>query len=262
MPRDCAFVPSPGIAGKIIVFTVHKAASMFLHRVLCDLAGAAGVPYYSPNNDPHSGFCFPVTRINNDMAYTEKFYDKSGCIGPIRRPVLLSDFSEHDIILHLRNPLDGLTSMFFSYAYSHVGVEDHVKQRWVAMGIDQFVFDQADDYFERYRLYCKNFIGRPNVTLITYEEMISDFKSWLEKLAAPFPLINRKSVVATLAATYRNEFTVQSENPGNHKRKVTPGDHKNKLAPETIKHMASKYRDVFAVLGRCSSGEVYGKPVE
>lgn len=236
----------------ILIFTVHKAASVFLHQVLKDLTRFAGLPYFSPNNDENiteNLFSFPTTRQNNDPEYAKKFIGKQGCIGPVRRPVILDDLDSYDIILHLRDPRDGLTSMFFSYAYSHAGVKDSERLKWIAQGVDRFVLDHSADYFERYHIYCKRYVGKENVLLLTYEEMVYNFPLWIKKFSGPFSLPNKPTVVKLLQNKYKNEFTTNGENTMNHKRKIIPGDHKDKLKPATISFLNDTYKEILIPLG-------------
>lgn len=37
----------------VLIYTVHKAASMFLHNLMIDLANEFGIYYYSVNSDEY-----------------------------------------------------------------------------------------------------------------------------------------------------------------------------------------------------------------
>jgi hypothetical protein len=232
----------------IIVFTVHKAASMFLHNILMQITRSAGMNYYSPNR-PASPYHFPVTKKNNDEEYAKRFSGIEGCIGPIRRPVCLPNQIDYQIVLHLRDPRDALTSMFFSYSYSHTGIDDRERERWISEGIDKFVLDKSDDFLDRYRIYCEDFVGRPNVTLVTYEEMIFSFETWLKKFIAPFPIQDVDDLTRKMIVQYKDEFRTTSEVVTSHKRKITPGDHKEKLRQETIAILNQRFGEVLGKLG-------------
>lgn len=234
----------------IVVFTVHKAASMVLHNLLMQVNAVARMNYYSPNL-PETPFYFPPPKRNYDLESAAHLARLSGCTGPIRRPLDIPNPSQYRIILHLRDPRDVLTSLFFSHCYSHFGWENRQQEReeWIKAGIDKFVLDKAHDYVERYDAYCNNLVGKPNVTFVTYEEMVHSFETWLRKFLAPFSLPASESIIRTLVAQYTHEFTVSSEDMTRHKRKITPGDHREKLRPDTIRVLNRKFGRSLEKLG-------------
>ncbi len=157
----------------IVIFTVHKAGSMFLHRLTRQITETIGMYYYSPHFSG-SPFYFPETKINNDEKYAHYFEGLTGCVGPIRRPVRLQNSVGNRYILHLRDPRDVLTSMFFSYCYSHIGIADSDRVFWIKEGIDKFVLNKADGFLEKYDIYCNDFLGKSNVTLL-------NMRKWLHR---------------------------------------------------------------------------------
>jgi hypothetical protein len=226
----------------IVIFTVHKAASMVLHNLLMQVTVVARINYYSPNL-PETPFFFPPPKHNYDPGSATHLARLSGCIGPIRRPIDITNPDQYRIILHLRDPRDVLTSLFFSHCYSHFGWENREREReeWIKAGIDKFVLDKSLDYAERYDAYCNNLLGKPNVTFVTYEEMVRSFETWLQKFLAPFSLSANENITRILVSQYRHEFAVSSEDIARHKRKVVPGDHREKLRPETIHALNQKF---------------------
>lgn len=74
----------------------------------------------------------------------------------------------------------------------------------------------------------------PNVTLVTYEEMVSNFGGWLEEVIEPFEFgsLQKSLLLTQFRLKYRNEFRPDPKN--SHKRNVEPGEHLRKLKPETI----------------------------
>src|SRR5207248_11620652 len=62
--------------------------------------------------------------------------------------------SNANIILHLRDPRDVLTSMFFSYCFMHPGEiapNTGYRKEVAEAGIDKFVLDMSDENFSRYQ---------------------------------------------------------------------------------------------------------------
>lgn len=226
----------------IIVFTVHKAASMVLNTLLMQVTALARMPYHSPNL-PGTPFFFDPPKHNWDADAAARIAQLSGCIGPIRRPIEIQNLDQQKIILHLRDPRDVLTSLFFSHCYSHYGFDARAQEReeWIKAGIDKFVIDKSHDYAERYDTYCDMLLGKPNVTFVTYEEMVRSFETWLIKFLSPFDLPQRSQVIKNIASLYKDEFKVSTENVSQHKRKITPGDYLEKLYPETIQELNRKF---------------------
>jgi len=144
----------------IIVFTLHKSASMFIHEQCEKLTKLCGISYYSPNN--------PTMGMDAFQILTNKkiWLNKSGCFGPIRFFVEVPNIEDYAIILHLRDPRDVLVSMFYSYCFIHPGkVQPNTSYRKAIAenGIDQFVLNKATNY-----------------------------PIWIEKFIEPFPLIDKR----------------------------------------------------------------------
>ena len=105
---------------------------------------------------------------------------------PFRKFIDIPKLEKYRILLMLRDPRDVLTSLYFSSAYSHadspvLGVFKD-RQKALSQTIDEFVIDKSDLYLQRYRQYCQNLFGKPNVLFVKYEEMVTDFNTWFNKV--------------------------------------------------------------------------------
>lgn len=246
---------------------------MVLHRLLRDLCEHNRIEYHSENGpDPK----FPARKI---FAGTDYIAKHSGCFGPIRFFVPSRALGDAKILLHLRDPRDVLTSMFFSYCFMHRGpVEANTgyRKEVAERGIDRFVLDMSSDAAAQYEgdygtggLYLKHIgnmaarydrylgevIGRPNTLAVSYEEMVLDFPSWLRKVIARFELADADETYRIVAARYAETVKPQGEDIFSHKRKVVPGDYKEKLRPETIAELNRRFSKVLDALGY--SGAAY-----
>lgn len=176
------------------------------------------------------------------------------------------------MLLHLRDPRDVLVSMYYSYCFIHNGevqANTGYRKEIADQGIDHFVLHMANekqpkirgDYgtgghvadatgnlLKRYRNYIDHMQGKSNVTLVKYEEMVTDFPAWLEKFVTPFPLQDHLATVKELVALAPQLFPKRSQDVMQHVRHVTPGDHKNKLKAETIEALNHVFKDVLAAL--------------
>ena len=248
----------------VLIYTVHKAASMFLHRLTADVAREFGITYHSINFDrDHEAI---------KRGSWKNFLEcggRTGCFGPIRagaaEPVIPDDLSSYRAILHLRDPRDVLTSLFFSHVYSHprtlgrFNPSDEQRACWEEAGIDEFVLQRAPHTLEAYRALCSSLLGKENVLLVKYESLTANYAEWLGQYLSAFahfePRPKEPLKVIRISNTlshihqrlynkYRHEFTVSAENIRNHKRQITPGDHQRKLAAETIEELNRVFADV------------------
>ena len=251
----------------IIVFTLHKCASMFIHEQSEHLSRQAGIDYISPNARN--------TDVDAERLLTDKdiWQDRHGCFAPIRFFVDVPNLDDYDVLLHLRDPRDVLVSMFYSYCFSHGGPvpgnTGHRKET-ASRGIDEFVLNKisprsleyegdygtgahierfAGNIHDRYRTYVERLLERPNVTLIKYEEMVSEYPSWLAKFMRPFPVEDKDSIYRGLVDRSPFKTPRKSEDIKSHVRRVTPGDYKEKLNPSTIDALNSAFAAELQALG-------------
>jgi hypothetical protein len=266
----------------VIVFTTHKAGSMVLHQVLRHVCEKNRITYYSPNQGPDKQL--PFDRIFNGEDFIAC---RNGCFGPLRFFVPTAALDKANIVLHLRDPRDVLTSMFFSYCFMHQGeiaANTGYRKEVADAGIDKFVLDISDENFSQYRgdygtggqygtqigsvrdrylTYLREIVGRPNATLLSYEEMVLDFPNWLRKLLAVFELDDTDDTYSLVMSRVQVEKDVtrpkripnskpisgNEEDVRSHRRKATPGDHKKKLQPETILKLNERFSEVLDALG-------------
>ncbi len=268
----------------VLIFTVHKAGSMFVHRLTDYLTHQLHMPYYSPNNGNFPDM--PV--LVGDSSY---FNGKSGCFGPLRQYCPVEHIENYEVILHLRDPRDMLVSRFFmvthknpgpkrwlrnamrAYPYrsvwatspkelfhigvlqmkrlSHLGRYKRMRQRAASLadgGIDSYVMSEAEEYYSRYAAYCEKLVGKKNVALLRYEDMVTDFDRWYSEFTKPFGPGAETAIGGSMMETLRSQFQMKGEDRASHKRRVTPGDHRDKLRPETIQVLNEKFSDVLKAL--------------
>jgi len=251
----------------IVVFTLHKSGSMFLHRQCEMLCAASGLAYHSPNV-PACGLDARRLLTDRDLWRT-----RHGCFAPVRFYVEIPEIENYDVLLHLRDPRDVLVSMFYSYCYTHPGAvapNTGFRKAAAEAGIDAFVLAKASglstqfpgdygtgghvedligDLRRRYRDYISHVLGQPNVTLLRYEEMVSDYPAWLAKFARPFPLEHRQAHLEEWAAKSASFFPQRTSDVMHHVRHVTPGDFRAKLTPTTIHRLDEIFSDTLTALG-------------
>ncbi len=251
----------------IIIFTLHKSASMFINKQCEYLSKLSGITYNSPNV-ANSGL--DARRLLTDK---NVWRTHNGCFAPIRFFIDVPKFEDYEVILHLRDPRDVLVSMFYSYCYIHGGeIAGNTGYRKITSteGIDAFVLGKASfksssyrgDYGsgrhvedlignipKRYSDYLEHLLGKPNVILVKYEEMVTNYRSWMEKFIKPFPLDDKEKIVDELVAQSPTFFPKRTTDVMTHVRHVTPGDHNNKLKPSTINQLNEIFSDTLDALG-------------
>jgi hypothetical protein len=246
---------------------------MLLHKVLKDICEQNNIRYYSPNQTGRNALPFDSIFEGNDFVAK-----RNGCFGPIRFFVPTKALEAANVILHLRDPRDVLTSMFFSYCFIHDGeIERNMgyRKEVAEAGIDTFVLDMVGEQFNRYRgdygigSRYKKYVGnvydryvpylrlieQPNTVLVSYEQMVLEFPAWLRKILSAFDLENPEQTFKLVVARHGQSVKPRAENIWSHRRKITPGDHREKLRPETIAQLNERFSDVLDALGYSASDQ-------
>ncbi len=234
---------------RLFLFTVHKAASMLIYRLIKDISHKLNLNFYSINNPRNSYFYFEsLPKNENNYSIWENKY---GCFAPLRFYLKIPKDVPYRIILHLRDPRDVLVSKFFSDAYSHPddgsgfhSIEKKLERRKV--GIDNYVIKISNEFLITYTKYIKYLLPDKNTIFLKYEEMVFNFDIWLKKVLDSFSIFSPEvnKYYDDLFMKYKDEFKIEREDPKNHKRKIIPGDYKEKLSIETIGILNRKFSQV------------------
>ena len=248
----------------VILYTLHKAGSTFINGLLDQISRRLQIEHHTENDDRYFR---QITGVSW-KAYIESISNVA-CFGPVRAltqtPVFPDNLGEHSILLHLRDPRDILTSMFFSKAFSHRVQEGRFditpaqRLKMQESGVDNFVIENSQKLVLKYDMLYRELKGRPNVTIVHYEDMVLNFPAWLDQVLGAFESIKvpagkkrniwmpqsmrRLKLKNALLKINKNAFDVDREDVLSHKRKVTPGDHRDKLAPETIEALNAIFAD-------------------
>ncbi len=247
---------------RLLIYTVHKAGSSFLHQLTSEIAKRMELPYYSIN-DPQ--FFDDIKRKSWRAFILEG--GKHGVFGPIRagaaEPCAVGDRAGDSVILHVRDPRDVLTSLYYSYCYSHIrqsGVfspSGDDRRRTAQKGIDRFVMDNAEDFKTRYELLGR-ICSMSNRSFLKYEDMVRDYGYWLGKFLPPFWALYQNGTRKPLPydhyyeaffQMHRDDFSPKEEDIFDHKRQIMPGDHRRKLKPETVQFLSGLFRDSLRTFG-------------
>jgi hypothetical protein len=248
---------------------VHKAASMFLHKLGTSLSKKMDFDFYSINNKKY------YDEIQNSS--WKSFIETTpgpACFGPIRAgedvalPVYPDNIEQYSVVLHLRDPRDVLTSAYYSHVYSHKNTKrfkptGEQRRIWEEQGVDNFVLNRIARVKEEYESLCEHLLGKQNVILLKYEDMVTNYEAWLKGYLSAFADLeprkklglsrvlgkdDRNKIYDSLYSKYKDEFTPRSneEDVYSHKRQITPGDYERKLKKSSI---VTLNNELFSVLG-------------
>ena len=236
----------------IVVHALHKSASMFLYKVFGQLSEYRGIPFYSENHAPST-----ADQVHADMNH-------DFCCGPLR------DFKEGPIpfdasenicrIYHLRDPRDILVSQYYSFGWRHSDKrftprQKSERERIRNMTVDQYALNEGEDVTGLKHRIAPFLESTPRAQdiVVHYEEMVTKFPKWLNKVVQPFAfpkfgLRSKSILVAKMALQYRGEFRPGTSKTS-HKRSVAPGDYLRKLQPGTIEKLDELLAPELAALG-------------
>lgn len=160
------------------------------------------------------------------------------------------DIVEHDnynvkYLFHIRDPKDILVSQYYSYGWTHSTKFDQIPNRSKIqnMTVDEYCLEASDDLLVYFSKLKNHVYSNNNTYIISYEEMIFDFYSWLNKALMPFELANTVDLVDKYFEIFYKETIPPITEQMVHKRKVWPGDH-CRLEQKTIKELNDKFKDI------------------
>ena len=250
------YSPVPHPRG-IVVHALHKSASMFLYQLMFRLARDGRYPFYSANHAHPNDH-----QLTRDA--THRF-----CLGPIRhfhfQDLPFDDHIDLHRIVQVRDPRDILVSQYFSFGWNHSEndfnrEEIETRQRIRNLSVDEYVTEPGGaQYWLLRRLKpLLRFAKRPQVHLVRYEEMVSNFGNWLGSFIEPFGFspTRQRLLLLKYRAKYGRAFRPEQSRSG-HKRNVVPGEHRTRLQPGTIAELDRAFGPYLDLLGyhRGSPGE-------
>ena len=228
----------------IEIFTTQKAASSLLYDLTKQISDLGNLTHYANENG----------NFNDNFKYTTyNTLNYQNVFGPFRE--ILRANEHNRTVIHIRDPRDILTSLFYSHAYNHAilhGVftpTPKERGKWREDGIDKFVLQNAPAIHEKFRAFAEISNNKPKTAISKYEEMVNDFNNWITKFIGLFPIKGKREISHIMFERHKNSFFVNEENIHCHKRQITPGDHQRKLNKSTIKQLNIIFHDVLEQFG-------------
>jgi hypothetical protein len=239
-PKEVVNAPS------VILISMYKGGSTFLQQTLKTLLLSRGYE--------HVDFAGEAFRAGWDegqycIENSRQFVQRGKFFGAFRGAYAkdFADMSGNKILIHIRDPRDCVVSLFFSWAYSHVAPGGDKKEAFMELreqtrtkDINDFVLERARDFadiLDSIQLVADRY---PSAFVSRYEDMLTEFEPWLNKVQAFLGLVFPESAIQQVRASAT--FSVKEEDVSRHVRQVTPGDHKRKLTPEVQEQLTQILR--------------------
>lgn len=226
----------------VVFITMHKAASVFVNRVLDLVLVNEGMVHVDFAGE---AFNSGTKEWEHCVSKSHLFSTPGYYFGAFRGPYVdkFEDLSKNRIVVQVRDPRDCIVSLYYSYKFSHGAPGDgvlkkifnRIRSHVEETDIDSFAIEQAKTYSRRLGMITDLCNKYDDYTLLTYETMVLDFAAWENQLYGYLSVDPPQRIRAQVAELAN--FEVPEEDVTQHKRQVVPGDHKRKLKSETIEQM-------------------------
>lgn len=231
----------------IALISIHKtASSYFSTTVLKQVNGMEQIDYqtchyshgdkFTPIINPE-GYIYGVLRIYDDDHPSRVFTES------VIKNIQLNEL---DIAILIRDPRDVIVSMYYSFGFSHeLSSEKSTRQYQLrrrqniqSMNIDEYAIYVLPQLKEKLRILIRLSHANGHSTILKYDEMITNFKSFFTKLQRAIP-VN----VAFESKMYADTRPQPVEKFASHRRSGAVGGYKEKLKKETISRINHELKD-------------------
>jgi hypothetical protein len=245
----------------IIHFSLNKAATQYTGGILQQCAVENGmVPVNIHGYAFHTNFPYLDQLTVEEMEKYQHIFKPNGYLYSVFGGMIegISELEKYKIVLMIRDFRDVLVSEYYSTAHSHIAPDKQgnkydffVKQRKKAKesSIDEYAVAESDRVYYTLQRYKTSLIDKyPNVYVTKYEEMINDFRDWLDKLLFYCDLnVGEEHFSALLEKNGR--VRPKYEDIQKHVRKGKSGEYKEKLKKKTIEYLNAKFSPLLLTFG-------------
>jgi hypothetical protein len=193
----------------------------------------------------------PYDRLQESHFLNTCFQEKGYFYGPFKLYIDIPNLHNYKVIVQLRDPRDVMTSMYFSFAFSHAGINEYarnIKKEFLNSDVNSMALKYAPQYLTlSYKPYMELLKNNNQVLFVKYEEMVTAFDSWLDRICNHLDVKlsdEEKQRINTIA-----DFKVDKENIHSHKRSVQPGNYKKHLTETTIAELDKIFSEVNSFYG-------------
>src|SRR5690606_38944330 len=238
-------------ATSVIFFTTWKCGSVITDQIFKRLSRSLNIvpvdfqTYLEYNADQ------PFEKLKEEKFLNSCFPETGFLFGPFKLFINIPNLHRYKIIIQLRDPRDVLTSMYYSFAYSHPEIHDDARNKrkeFQASDVNTIALKYAPEFLAKsYSPYMQLLKNNDNILFVKYEEMVTNFESWLEKVSGYLDINLSKEAKDQILKIA--DFRVDGENVHSHKRSVQPGNHKKHLTEATIAQLNNIFADVNSFYG-------------
>ncbi len=245
----------------ILHFSVNKSATQYVKSIINQCSATTGLvnvgihDYAFKSNFPYLNKLSAAEMQDYQHIFKPQGYTYSVFGGMIDG---IHNLDQYLVVLMVRDPRDVLVSGYYSVAFSHSepaqGTDKHdefLENRAFALNatVDEYAIAQCNAVFEVYNRYNNLLLQQhPNPYITKYEDMVTDFESWLRNLADYCQFNLTDALFKELVAT-NEKLRPSAENAKKHIRKGKAGDYKEKLKPETIDYIEAKLAPLLGKFG-------------
>jgi hypothetical protein len=244
----------------VIHFSIDKSATQYVKNVLKIVAQENNLIPVSMHDYAFRSQLPYFHELSKEQMkkYRHVFRDKGFLYSVFGVMMYLEDLEKFNVVLSIRDPRDVLVSYYYSMSYSHtVPPEGSSKRRFFIerreamknMSIDEFVLKDSDRFFKIYDQYASDLISTySNVSIVKYEDMISDYEKWLDDLLRACGMKISDELRQRIIEEFK-QSKVKKEDKYKHVRKGTSGDYKAKLSQNTINILNEKFGSLLQFYG-------------
>lgn len=245
----------------IIHFSFNKAATQYVRSILERCAKAQGmVPVGLHDYAFNTDFPFLDGLSAEEMEAYRHIFKPLGYLYSVFGGMIdgIPALDQYKLVLVTRDPRDILVSHYYSTAFSHTvplqGGDKHgyfLERRVQARRTteDEFALSESDDLLGIFMRYEQLLLKKhPHVHVTSYEQMVSDFETWLASLLE-YCELSADPALRTSLLMENEKLRPKKEDVRRHLRKGKAGDHREKLKPETIRILNDKFADVLQTFG-------------
>lgn len=248
--------PSKSTQPSIIHFSLNKSATQYVKKTLnvC-VQESAMVQVHIQDYAFASQFPYLDQLSVDEMQEYKHIFKPKGYLYSAFGGLVegIDNLDQYRVVLMVRDPRDIIVSDYYSIAYSHPEPTSisskyegfHINRKLVKhQSLEEFAlqsWEKINGILERYR--DQLLIKYPHVYVTKYEDMVSDFESWLSDLIRACQLEVSQKLKDHLIQQYYISRP-KKENQQSQFRKGVSGDYKNKLSDETISFLNEKFSTV------------------
>ncbi len=246
----------------VLAFSMAKAGSTLLNNILSRIAPDVDLVFFSIEDYLFSRNVSPTNRPLNIGGIIKP---EGYCYGGFRQfpahpvPIL---FSARSVLL-VRNPLDMITSLYFSLLKSHripreSGAPSDVEGAATKLISTRTYLQHTDiNAFARQavRAYTRMFEGyvaqgfpwRKTVAIYRYEDVIFDKANWVADICDWYQWKLPAGRSEAVGAMFDEQPDI--ERPDQHIRQVKPGNHLAHLSPQTVTNVSEGLAEYMRIFG-------------